>query len=97
MYLDVGGSLDWYRYLDLLEELGPAERRVAHLVGIEERFLVRCVRGLAVRSDADRQRLRLHRRFFTAMALHDLVREKSLAEVARRFGVNRGALQVSGT
>jgi DNA polymerase theta len=35
----------------------------------------------------------IHRRFYTALALHDLVNEIPLAVVARKFGCSRGMLQ----
>ena len=69
-------------------------RRVADLVGIEEAFLVRAVRGrILTRTDQQRQSLAVHRRFFAALALQDLVHEVSLNVVARRYGANRGMLQ----
>lgn len=69
-------------------------RRVADLVGIEEAFLARAVRGrFLTRTDQQRQSLAVHRRFFAALALQDLVREAPLNVVARRYGANRGMLQ----
>lgn len=35
----------------------------------------------------------VHRRFYTALALHDLVNEVPLAVVATKFGCSRGMLQ----
>jgi hypothetical protein len=35
----------------------------------------------------------IHRRFYTALALHDLVNEVPLAVVAKKFGCSRGMLQ----
>ena len=69
-------------------------RRVADLVGIEEAFLARAVRGrFLTRTDQQRQSFAVHRRFFAALALQDLVREVPLNVVARRYGANRGMLQ----
>ena len=69
-------------------------RRVADLVGIEEAFLARAVRGrILTRTDQQRQSLAVHRRFFAALALQDLVHEVPLHVVARRYGANRGMLQ----
>jgi len=39
------------------------------------------------------QKMSVHRRFYTALALHDLVNEIPLAVVARKFGCSRGMLQ----
>lgn len=37
--------LDWMNYLTLWESLSPDMKRVGELVGVEERFLVRAMRG----------------------------------------------------
>lgn len=87
-------SIDWYQYLRIWERLPANMRRVADLVGIEEAFLVRAVRGrILTRTDQQRQSLAVHRRFFAALALQDLVHEVPLNVVARRYGANRGMLQ----
>ena len=38
-------QLDWMKYLDLWASLPPDIKRVGELVGVEERFLVRAMRG----------------------------------------------------
>ena len=38
-------QLDWMKYLDLWASLPPDVKRVGELVGVEERFLVRAMRG----------------------------------------------------
>lgn len=69
-------------------------RRVADLVGVEEGFLARAVRGrVLTRTEQQRQSLAVHRRFYAALALQDLVHEVPLNVVARRYGANRGMLQ----
>ncbi|KAK4474495.1 hypothetical protein MN116_001644 [Schistosoma mekongi] len=100
VYLDVGADLDWLCYLEQYQSLSPAERRVADLIGIEERFITRCASG-APPSGSSRhgntnlinQRLSLHRRFYTALVLYRLVNEDGLQTVAKKFAVNRGLLQ----
>ena len=87
-------SIDWYQYLRIWERLPANMRRVADLVGIEEAFLARAVRGrILTRTEEQRQSLAVHRRFFAALALQDLVHEVPLNVVARRYGANRGMLQ----
>lgn len=87
-------SIDWYQYLRIFERLPANMRRVADLVGIEEGFLARAVRGrVLTRTDQQRQSLAVHRRFFASLALQDLVHEVPLNIVARRYGANRGMLQ----
>lgn len=87
-------SLDWYQYLRIFERLPANMRRVADLVGVEEGFLARAVRGrVLTRTEQQRQSLAAHRRFYAALALQDLVHEVPLNVVARRYGANRGMLQ----
>ena len=38
-------NMDWMNYLTLWESLSPDVKRVGELVGVEERFLVRAMRG----------------------------------------------------
>ncbi|KAJ8675482.1 hypothetical protein QAD02_011268 [Eretmocerus hayati] len=83
------GPVDWMTFMDLWRSLSESERRVGQLVGVEERFLGSAMRGV-VKSG---KTLNVHRRFFTAMALHDLVREVPLNTVCRKFSCNRGLLQ----
>ena len=87
-------SIDWYQYLRIFERLPANMRRVADLVGVEEGFLARAVRGrVLTRTEQQRQSLAVHRRFYAALALQDLVHEVPLNVVARRYGANRGMLQ----
>ena len=87
-------NIDWYQYLRIFERLPANMRRVADLVGVEEGFLARAVRGrVLTRTEQQRQSLAVHRRFYAALALQDLVHEVPLNVVARRYGANRGMLQ----
>ena len=38
-------NMDWMNYLTLWESLSPDTKRVGELIGVEERFLVRAMRG----------------------------------------------------
>ncbi|CAH8581327.1 unnamed protein product [Schistosoma turkestanicum] len=100
VYLDVGADLDWLCYLEQYQSLSSAERRVADLIGIEERFITRCAAGAPPsaygcygNTNIGNRRLSLHRRFFTSLVLYRLVNEDGLQTVAKKFGVNRGLLQ----
>ncbi|XP_078375483.1 DNA polymerase theta-like isoform X1 [Oculina patagonica] len=87
-------NIDWYQYLRIYERLPANMRRVADMVGVEEGFLARAVRGrVLTRTEQQRQSLAVHRRFYAALALQDLVHEVPLNIVARRYGANRGMLQ----
>ncbi|XP_076278096.1 DNA polymerase theta [Lasioglossum baleicum] len=83
------GRIDWMTFLELWKLLSESERRVGQLVGVEERFLTSAVKGI-VRPG---KLLSIHKRFYTALALHDLVREVPLNVVCKKYGCCRGVLQ----
>ncbi|PSN38804.1 hypothetical protein C0J52_07902 [Blattella germanica] len=88
------GNLDWLHVLNLWEQLPPIMQRVGELVGVEERFMVRAMRGtMSFTTSKQLQKLSIHRRFYTALALHDLVNEVPLNDVAKKYGCTRGMLQ----
>ncbi|EPB71394.1 hypothetical protein ANCCEY_09527 [Ancylostoma ceylanicum] len=60
-------------------------------VGANDRFILSRLRGSSAAS-SDRS-YQLHLRFFSALALFDVVNEKPVDEVARRFRISRGTLQ----
>ena len=87
-------NIDWYKYLCLWERLPPDMKLVADTLGIKESFLARAVQGrVPERTTAQKEALRVHRRFFTALALNDLVHEVPIPYVARRYGASKGLLQ----
>ncbi|CAG2060908.1 unnamed protein product, partial [Timema podura] len=88
------GHLDWLQVLTIWEHLPVSMKRVGELVGVEERFMVRAMRGtLNVHTSKQAHKLSIHRRFYTALALQDLVNEVPLNEVATKFRCSRGMLQ----
>ncbi|XP_044756210.1 DNA polymerase theta isoform X2 [Coccinella septempunctata] len=81
--------IDWMLYLELWEKLPLSMKKVGELVGVRESFIINATRG----SVQDSPKLLIHKRFFIALALQDLVNEKPLEEVAAKFVCNRGLLQ----
>jgi DNA polymerase theta len=67
IYAAVGWpNLDWMNYLSLWESLSSDVKRVGELVGVEERFLVRAMRGTVNTQIASQARtLAIHQRFYT--------------------------------
>ncbi|XP_046614510.1 DNA polymerase theta [Neodiprion virginianus] len=82
-------QIDWMIFFNLWKSLSECERRVGQMVGIEERFVMSAIRGIAKHG----KQQNIHRRFFTALALHDLVREMPLTTVSEKYGCSRGVLQ----
>ncbi|XP_076224101.1 DNA polymerase theta isoform X2 [Nomia melanderi] len=83
------GNIDWMTFLELWKMLSESERRVGHLVGVEESFLISAIKGITRQGKL----LNVHKRFYTALALHDLVREMPLNTVCKKYGCCRGILQ----
>lgn len=82
-------DIDWLAYLDMWERLPAAMQRVGDMVGVRESFLVRAMRGHKL----DYKALQIHKRFYTALALLELVNERPMQEVAIKFKCPRGLLQ----
>ena len=100
MYIqDQWASIDWMQYLCLWEQLPADMKRVAELVGVQERYLARAVRsggvGAGPRQAAvvQARTAAIHRRFYAAMALHELANEVPLSTVVKKYGCTRGVLQ----
>ncbi|XP_078577834.1 DNA polymerase theta-like isoform X2 [Branchiostoma floridae x Branchiostoma japonicum] len=87
-------NLDWYHYLCLYEKLPTHMRRVAELVGVEEGYLARAVRGrLPVKTPKQLRQLAVHKRFYTALVLQDLTQEVPLPVVVKKYSCTKGVLQ----
>uniref|UniRef100_A0A0K8V363 DNA polymerase theta n=2 Tax=Bactrocera latifrons TaxID=174628 RepID=A0A0K8V363_BACLA len=83
-------DLDWLLFLDMWEKLTPAMKKVGELVGVKESFLVRAMRG---QSKLDYKLMQIHKRFYTALALQELVNEVPINTVAAKYKCTRGMLQ----
>ncbi|CAH1246909.1 POLQ [Branchiostoma lanceolatum] len=87
-------NLDWYHYLCLYEKLPTHMRRVAELVGVEESYLARAVRGrVPVKTPKQLRQLAVHKRFYTALVLQDLSQEVPLPVVVKKYSCTKGVLQ----
>ncbi|XP_077623707.1 DNA polymerase theta [Crocuta crocuta] len=87
-------TIDWYRFFCLWEKLPISMKRVAELVGVEEAFLARCVKGKVVaRTERQHRQMAIHKRFFTSLVLLDLISEVPLKEINQKYGCSRGQIQ----
>lgn len=84
-------EIDWLLYFNLWEKLSAPMQRVGELVGVKESFLFKAMRGNTTR--LDQRSFQIHKRFYTALALQELVNEKPMKEVAAKYKFNRGTLQ----
>ncbi|CAH1967457.1 unnamed protein product [Acanthoscelides obtectus] len=88
------GNIDWMFYLELWQRLPRSMKKVGELVGVRESFLISATRGnLQTNTNKSYHKMLVHKRFFVALALQDLVNEKPLGWVCAKFNCNRGLLQ----
>ncbi|XP_075244842.1 DNA polymerase theta-like [Convolutriloba macropyga] len=91
---EVSANMEWMTFMSMLEALPPSSKRIARLVGIEEGFIAKAVRGtINMNSGSDRTKIDVHKRFYSALVLLDLINEVPLNEVSAKFTVSRGQLQ----
>ncbi|KAM9301010.1 DNA polymerase theta [Morus bassanus] len=87
-------TIDWYQFFCLWEKLPASMKRVAELVGIEEGFLARSVKGkIIAKTEKQHRQMAIHKRFFTSLALSDLISEVPLKDMTKKYGCSRGQLQ----
>ncbi|XP_063812911.1 DNA polymerase theta isoform X2 [Pseudophryne corroboree] len=87
-------TIDWYQFFCLWEKLPVSMKRVAELVGIEEGFLARSVKGkITAKNDRQQRQIAIHKRFYTSLVLLDLISEVPLSELTKKYGCSRGQLQ----
>ncbi|KAM4794649.1 DNA polymerase theta [Rhinophrynus dorsalis] len=87
-------TIDWYQFFCLWEKLPLSMKRVAELVGIEEGFLARSVKGkIVAKNDRQHRQIAIHRRFYTSLVLLDLISEVPLKDLTKKYGCSRGQLQ----
>ena len=64
------GTIDWYQYLCLWEQLSTGMKRVAELVGVSESFLAKAVRGtLRCTTEQQHRALNIHKRYLLVLIL----------------------------
>ncbi|XP_009946472.1 PREDICTED: DNA polymerase theta-like, partial [Leptosomus discolor] len=87
-------TIDWYQFFCLWEKLPASMKRVAELVGIEEGFLARSVKGkIIAKTEKQHRQMAIHKRFFTSLALLDLISEVPLKDMTKKYNCSRGQLQ----
>ena len=87
-------NIDWYLYLRIWESLPQDMKHAAQVIGVSESFLARATSGrVPTYTVPQQQTLMIHKRFFTALALQDLVQEVPVSSVATRYGASKGLIQ----
>lgn len=83
-------DMDWTLFVKLYDELPLHMKRVGKMVGVSDAFLLKAITG---RQNSDWHVLQVHKRFYVALALQELVNEVPISSVAKKFSINRGLLQ----
>ena len=73
-------SIDWQHFLTIWSKLEDDMRAVGKLVGVTENSLFSLIRNSRVFKEDERL---IHKRFYSALALNDLVHEVPLQEVSK--------------
>ena len=64
-------------------------------IDMPSHYFLRAMRGgVNMSSQANARNLQICHRFYTALALHDLVNEVPLSTVCKKYGATKGNLQV---
>lgn len=87
-------DIDWFNFLNIWEKLPSVMKRVGDLVGVKESYIVNSSSGKIQTHTAKLyHQLMVHKRFYAALALQDLIDEIPLNNVAQKFSCSRGLLQ----
>ncbi|CAD6188320.1 unnamed protein product [Caenorhabditis auriculariae] len=88
--VSVWQDCDWDHLYALFVQIPPEHRRVGKLVGMSEKYMLDRLQGQWKAHD---KRLQVHIRFFSSLALYDLISEVPLNEVSAKYRISRGCLQ----
>ncbi|XP_061439126.1 helicase POLQ-like isoform X3 [Rhineura floridana] len=83
-------SPNWMIYFKQYSQLSPVEQQVALIVGVPESFITKKASGQAVKKDVD---IGIASRLYLSLALHALLKENSIWDVAEKFNISRGSIQ----
>ncbi|XP_003377292.1 DNA polymerase I domain protein [Trichinella spiralis] len=88
-------GISWTQYYDIWRNLESGQRRVGEMIGIQERYLVNKAASATLGNvkHNDHEKLQIYLRYFVALALYELVEEKPIMVVSKKYGFNRGFLQ----
>jgi DNA polymerase theta len=82
---------DWNLYYKIYVSLEDSLRDVADVIGVRENVLINSTIGNPPKEDSEISLI--HRRFFSALMLHDLLQEVPYSKIVDRYKVIKGSLQ----
>lgn len=83
-------DIDWVLYVHMWEKLSSPMKKVGELVGVRDAFLYKALRG---QTKLDYKQMQIHKRFYIALALEELVNETPINVVVHKYKCHRGMLQ----
>ncbi|CAB3401342.1 unnamed protein product [Caenorhabditis bovis] len=89
--VSVWQECDWHHLFEIFNRIPAEHRRVAKLVGVSEKFIVKQINGS--RDNHFEKMIQIHKRFFCSLALLDLINESTIYEVSVKYRISRGCLQ----
>lgn len=84
---------DWMGLFNTYQKLGAVKQEIGSAVGVREAYLSARATGKVATTDEARRSHFVCQRFFTALVLHDVLREVPLRDITDRYRVNRGSIQ----
>jgi len=86
---------DWKIFRNKFDSLPETSVLVATTLGVSPALINRLAQGALLKPNnpVDAEKLRIHKRFWVALMLQQLIKEEPLSKVAESFGIERGFLQ----
>ncbi|KAJ1551192.1 hypothetical protein HK096_002610, partial [Nowakowskiella sp. JEL0078] len=82
---------NWNNFLNIYMLLNETQRRIGDFIGVSVSYLNRAARGSTFGRTSEQDMI--HKRFYAALMLNDLVHEVEFRVVMQKFEVNRGTIQ----
>lgn len=87
-------SIDWHKFYYIWDRLPLDMKHVGQVVGMQEGYLIKALKGNPPeRTQAQKEKVLVHCRFFVSLVLHDLVKEIKLGAISEKYGTSKGFLQ----
>jgi DNA polymerase theta len=88
-------EVDWKILRSKFDGLSETSTLVATTIGVSPVLINRLAQGAVLKDDTpeNREKLRIHKRFWISLMLQQLIKEEPLSKVAESFGIERGFLQ----
>ncbi|PFH61783.1 hypothetical protein XA68_16312 [Ophiocordyceps unilateralis] len=92
---DFGVTVNWQVFRNEMEQLDESGMRVLGFLGIRPTAILRLAQGgsLKEKTQEEKDRARVYRRFYLALQLRDLCNEMPIHVISRKYDMARGTVQ----